>query len=231
MDMENNLAFNDLVGTLLDDRYKIEECLGTGGMSVVFKATDTHDNSAVAIKMLKDETAKDRTALEQFINEAGVVSMLSHPNIVSIRDVSFDTPRKYLVMEYIEGISLRTYMDKRGALELDEFFSFSEQILAALEHAHNRGVIHRDIKPQNILVLKDGFIKVTDFGIAKVSEKKRHTETISDNAIGTVYYISPEQAEGKKVDTRSDLYSFGIMMYEMITGKLPLTTTAPSRCL
>ena len=227
MDMENNLAFNDLVGTLLDDRYKIEECLGTGGMSVVFKATDTRDDSAVAIKMLKDETAKDRTALEQFINEAGVVSMLSHPNIVSIRDVSFDTPRKYLVMEYIEGISLRTYMDKRGALELDEFFSFSEQILAALEHAHNRGVIHRDIKPQNILVLKDGFIKVTDFGIAKVSEKKRHTETISDNAIGTVYYISPEQAEGKKVDTRSDLYSFGIMMYEMITGKLPFDDDRP----
>ncbi len=213
--MENNLAYNDLVGTLLDDRYKIEECLGTGGMSVVFKATDTKDDSAVAIKMLREETAKDRSALEQFFNESNVVSMLSHPNIVSIRDVSFDTPRKYLVMEYIDGISLRTYMDKRGALDLDEFFSFSEQILAALEHAHSRGVIHRDIKPQNILVLKDGFIKVTDFGIAKISENKRNTETISDNAIGTVYYISPEQAEGKKVDTRSDLYSFGIMMYEM----------------
>ena len=225
--MENNLAFNDLVGTLLDDRYKIEECLGTGGMSVVFKATDTTDDSAVAIKMLKDETAKDKNALEQFINEAGVVSMLSHPNIVSIRDVSFDTPRKYLVMEYIEGISLRTYMDKRGTLDLDEFFSFSEQILAALEHAHSRGVIHRDIKPQNILVLKDGFVKVTDFGIAKVSEKKRHSETISDNAIGTVYYISPEQAEGKKIDTRSDLYSFGVMMYEMITGTLPFDDDRP----
>ena len=225
--MENNLAFNDLVGTLLDDRYKIEECLGTGGMSVVFKATDTQDGSAVAIKMLKDETAKDRNALEQFVNEAGVVSMLSHPNIVSIRDVSFDTPRKYLVMEYIDGISLRTYMDKRGALELDEFFSFTEQMLAALNHAHSRGVIHRDIKPQNILVLKDGFIKVTDFGIAKVSEKKRHDDTISDNAIGTVYYISPEQAEGKKIDSRSDLYSFGIMMYEMITGRLPFDDDRP----
>ena len=225
--MENNLAFNDLVGTLLDGRYKIEECLGTGGMSVVFRATDTDDGSAVAIKMLKDETACDKTALEQFINESKVVSMLSHPNIVSIRDFSFSTARKYLVMEYIEGISLRTYMDKRGALELEEFFSFSEQILAALEHAHSRGVIHRDIKPQNILVLKDGFVKVTDFGIAKVSEKKRRSETISDNAIGTVYYISPEQAEGKKIDSRSDLYSFGIMMYEMLTGDLPFDDDRP----
>ena len=225
--MENNLALNDLVGTLLDERYKIEECLGTGGMSVVFKATDTQDGSAVAIKMLQDETAKDKNALEQFINESKVVSMLSHPNIVSIRDVSFRTERKYLVMEYIEGISLRTYMDKRGALGLDEFFSFSEQILAALEHAHSRGVIHRDIKPQNIIVLKDGFVKVTDFGIAKVSEKKRRSETISDNAIGTVYYISPEQAEGKKVDSRCDLYSFGIMMYEMLTGELPFDDDRP----
>jgi serine/threonine protein kinase len=158
--MENNLAYSDLVGTMLDGRYKIEECLGTGGMSVVFRATDTSDGTAVAIKMLKDETANDKNSLEQFINESNVVSMLSHPNIVSIRDVSIRTERKYLVMEYIEGISLRTYMDKRGALELDEFFSFSEQILAALEHAHSRGVIHRDIKPQNILVLKDGFVKV-----------------------------------------------------------------------
>ena len=225
--MENNLAYSDLVGTLLDGRYKIEECLGTGGMSVVFRATDTSDGSAVAIKMLKEETANDRNMLEQFINESNVVSMLSHPNIVSIRDVSFKTERKYLVMEYIEGISLRTYMDKRGALELDEFFSFSEQILAALEHAHSRGIIHRDIKPQNILVLKDGFIKVTDFGIAKVSEKKRRAETISDNAIGTVYYISPEQAEGRTIDTRSDLYSFGIMMYEMLTGQLPFDDDRP----
>ena len=225
--MENNLAYSDLVGTLLDGRYKIEECLGTGGMSVVFRATDTSDGTAVAIKMLKDETANDKNSLEQFINESNVVSMLSHPNIVSIRDVSIRTERKYLVMEYIEGISLRTYMDKRGALELDEFFSFSEQILAALEHAHSRGVIHRDIKPQNILVLKDGFVKVTDFGIAKISEKKRREETISDNAIGTVYYISPEQAEGRPIDTRSDLYSFGVMMYEMLTGKLPFDDDRP----
>lgn len=224
--MENNLSFKDLVGTLLDKRYKIEKCLGTGGMSVVFKATDIRDGSAVAIKMLRDDIADDKEALDQFMNESKVVSMLSHPNIVGIRAVSFKTKRKYLVMEYIEGISLRTYMDKRGALDFDEFISFSEQILAALEHAHSRGVVHRDIKPQNILVLKDGFVKVTDFGIAKLPDKDRG-KTISDNAIGTVYYISPEQAAGKSTDTRSDLYSFGVMMYEMATGELPFDDDRP----
>ena len=204
--MEKNQSFKDLVGTTLDSRYKIEKCLGTGGMSVFFKATDLRDGSAVAIKMLRDDVADDKESLNIFMNESKVVSMLSHPNIVSIRAVSFKTEKKYLVMEYIDGISLRTYMDKRGALDFDEFISFSEQILAALEHAHSRGVVHRDIKPQNILVLKDGFIKVTDFGIAKVPEKSKG-KTISDNAIGTVYYISPEQAAGKSTDSlrRSDV--------------------------
>lgn len=224
--MEKNLSYKALVGTTLDSRYKIEKCLGTGGMSVVFKATDLKDGSAVAIKMLRDDVADDRESLDIFMNESKVVSMLSHPNIVSIRAVSFKTEKKYLVMEYIDGISLRTYMDKRGALDFDEFISFSEQILAALEHAHSRGVVHRDIKPQNILVLKDGFIKVTDFGIAKVPEKNKG-KTISDNAIGTVYYISPEQAAAKSTDTRSDLYSFGVMMYEMATGKLPFDDERP----
>ncbi|MBO5971010.1 MAG: PASTA domain-containing protein [Clostridia bacterium] len=224
--MEKNLSFKDLVGTTLDSRYKIEKCLGTGGMSVVFKATDLRDGSAVAIKMLRDDFADDRESLNIFMNESKVVSMLSHPNIVSIRAVSFKTEKKYLVMEYIDGISLRTYMDRRGALDFDEFISFSEQILAALEHAHSRGVVHRDIKPQNILVLKDGFIKVTDFGIAKVPEKSKG-KTISDNAIGTVYYISPEQAAGKSTDSRSDLYSFGVLMYEMATGRLPFDDERP----
>ena len=224
--MEKNLSFKDLVGTTLDSRYKIEKCLGTGGMSVVFKATDLRDGSAVAIKMLRDDVADDKESLSIFMNESKVVSMLSHPNIVSIRAVSFKTEKKYLVMEYIDGISLRTYMDRRSALDFDEFISFSEQILAALEHAHSRGVVHRDIKPQNILVLKDGFIKVTDFGIAKVPEKSKG-KTISDNAIGTVYYISPEQAAGKSTDSRSDLYSFGVLMYEMATGRLPFDDERP----
>ena len=224
--MDNIKEFNNLVGKLLDKRYKIEKCLGTGGMSVVFKATDIADGATVAIKMLRDEIADDKEALDRFINESKVVSMLSHPNIVSIRAVSFKTKKKYLVMEYVEGISLRDYIDKRGRLDLDEVLSFSEQILAALEHAHSRGVVHRDIKPHNILVLKGGFVKVTDFGIAKMPEKSKG-KTVTDSAIGTVYYISPEQAAGKSTDTRSDLYSFGVMMYEMATGTLPFDDERP----
>lgn len=224
--MDTNKNFTDLVGKVLDKRYKLEKCLGTGGMSVVFKATDLKDGTPVAVKMLRDEIADDKEALDRFMNESKVVSMLSHPNIVSIRAVSFNTKRKYLVMEYIEGISLRTYIDKRGKLDLDEVLSFSEQILAALEHAHSRGVVHRDIKPHNILVLKGGFVKVTDFGIAKMPDKNKG-KTITDSAIGTVYYISPEQAAGKSIDTRSDLYSFGVMMYEMATGVLPFDDEQP----
>ncbi len=228
--MENTQKFKSLVGKVLDKRYKIEKLLGTGGMSVVFKATDTVDGSAVSVKMLRDEIADDKDALARFINESKVVSMLSHPNIVSIRAMSVTGKRKYLVMEYIDGISLRTYMDKRGALDFDEVISFSQQILAALEHAHSKGVVHRDIKPQNILVLKDGIVKVTDFGIAKLPEKGKG-ETISDNAIGTAFYISPEQAAAKATDHRSDLYSFGCMMYEMATGKLPFDDERPMAVL
>ncbi|MGM9642780.1 MAG: PASTA domain-containing protein [Eubacteriales bacterium] len=228
--MENNQTFKALVGTLLDKRYKIEKLLGTGGMSVVFKATDITDGSAVTIKMLRDEIADDKDALAGFINESKAVSMLSHPNIVSIRAMSVKTRRKYLVMEYIDGISLRTYMDRRGALDFDEVISFSEQILAALEHAHSRGIVHRDIKPQNILVLKDGIIKVTDFGIAKLPESAKG-DTMTDNAIGTAFYISPEQAAAKPTDHRSDLYSFGVMMYEMATGALPFDDDRPMAVL
>ncbi len=228
--MENLKSFKALVGTLLDKRYKIEKIIGTGGMSVVFKATDTEDGSAVSIKMLRDEVAEDKNALTRFINESKAISMLSHPNIVSIRAMSVKGRRKYLVMEYIDGISLREYMDRRTALDFEEVISFSEQILAALEHAHSRGIVHRDIKPQNILVLKDGIIKVTDFGIAKLPEKDKG-ETISDNAIGTAFYISPEQAAAKPTDHRSDLYSFGCMMYEMATGSLPFDDERPMAVL
>ncbi len=230
--MENMQTFKALVGTVLDKRYKIEKILGTGGMSVVFKATDVLDGAAVTVKMLRDEIADDKEALARFINESKVVSMLSHPNIVSIRAMSVKTRRKYLVMEYIDGISLRTYMDRRGKLDFEEVISFSEQILAALEHAHSRGIVHRDIKPQNILVLKDGIIKVTDFGIAKLpGNGKSKVETIADSAIGTVSYVSPEQAAAKPTDHRSDLYSFGIMMYEMATGVLPFDDERPMAVL
>ena len=187
--MENNY-YEKYVGTLLDGKYRIEKCLGVGGMAVVFLAKNTENGACVAIKMLREEYAEDKEALSRFESESRAVSMLSHPNVVGIHDISITGEVKYLVMEYVEGVSLRAYMDKRGKLSLAEVSSISEQILAALNHAHSRGVIHRDIKPQNIMLLKDGFVKVMDFGIAKLPE----VDTVmTDEAIGTVYYISPEQ--------------------------------------
>lgn len=218
-------SFENLVGTTLDNRYKIEKKVGAGGMSVVFCAYDTVEKRKVAIKMLRDDIANDKDSLKRFVNESRAVAMLSHPNIISIYNISIETEIKYLVMEYIEGISLRTYMDKRKTLSFEEVVSYSEQILAALEHAHSKGVVHRDIKPQNIMLLKNGIVKVTDFGIAKLPDSE--TATISDKAIGTVYYISPEQAAGKRSDARADLYSLGVMMYEMSTGTLPFDDDRP----
>lgn len=218
-------SFEKFVGTTLDDRYQIEKKIGIGGMSVVFRAFDTVENRQVAIKMLRDEIANDKESLKRFVNESKAIALLSHPNIIKIYDIAIEGEVKYLVMEYVEGISLRTYMDKRNVLDFDEVVSYSEQILAALEHAHSKGVVHRDIKPQNIMLLKDGIVKVTDFGIAKLPDSE--TATISDKAIGTVYYISPEQAAGKRSDARADLYSLGVMMYEMSTGKLPFDDERP----
>ncbi|MCQ2353960.1 MAG: PASTA domain-containing protein [Clostridia bacterium] len=218
-------SFERFVGTTLDDRYQIEKLIGTGGMAVVFRAFDPVENRQVAIKMLRDEIANDKEALKRFVNESKAVALLSHPNIIKIYDIAIEGEVKYLVMEYVEGISLRTYMDTRNVLDFDEVVSYSEQILAALEHAHSKGVVHRDIKPQNIMLLQDGIVKVTDFGIAKLPDSE--TATISDKAIGTVYYISPEQAAGKRSDARADLYSLGVMMYEMSTGKLPFDDERP----
>ncbi len=223
--MEKNInCYEKYVGTLLDGKYQIEKCLGVGGMAAVLLAKDVEKNIRVAIKMLRDEYANDSDALDRFKSEAQAVSMLSHPNVVGIHDICLDGEVKYLVMEYVEGVSLRAYMDKRGKLSFAEVSSISEQILAALNQAHSCGIIHRDIKPQNIMLLKDGFVKVMDFGIAKLPE----VDTVmTDEAIGTVYYISPEQAEGKPYDTRADLYSVGVLMYEMATGKLPFDDERP----
>lgn len=218
-------SFERYVGQTLDGRYIIDRVVGIGGMAVVFRATDTVSRRTVAIKMLKDDVARDEAAVRRFINESKAVAMLSHPNIVSIYDVSVSGELKYIVMEYIEGVTLKSYMAQKGALPLGETISIAEQILRALIHAHSRGIVHRDIKPQNIMLLKNGVIKVADFGIAKLPNAE--TVTMTDHAIGTVYYISPEQASGLPIDARSDIYSTGVLLYEMASGRLPFVADSP----
>ncbi len=218
--------YTNYIGLTLDDRYKIKRLVGIGGMAMVFEAEDTLRKIPVAIKVLKEEFATDEVSVQRFINESKAVSMLSHSNIVKIYDISVKGEHKYIAMEYIDGITLKNYIEHKGALSVKETISYSIQILRALEHAHLGGIIHRDIKPQNIMLLKNGQIKVTDFGIAKLPDAK--TLTATDKAIGTVYYISPEQAAGERgIDRRTDLYSVGVMMYEMITGKLPFDGENP----
>lgn len=218
-------VFNKYVGQVFDGRYKIEGTVGVGGMAIVFEATDLLTNRRVAVKMLKDSVSGNTQAIKRFIIESKAVSMLNHENIVKIYDISVRGEHKYIVMEFLEGITLREYMKNKGPLSWRETVEFTEQILAALDHAHMKGVVHRDIKPQNIMLLEGGFVKVTDFGIAKIP--KAETLTMADKAIGTVFYISPEQAQGRKIDARSDIYSLGVMMYEMVTGKMPFIADTP----
>ena len=217
--------YDKYVGQIFDRRYRIVRIIGVGGMAVVFEAVDTVMKRTVAVKMLKEEIAGDAQAVKRFINASRAVSMLSHPNIVSIYDVSVRDDLKYIVMERVDGITLKNYMNSRGPLPPKEIMNYTAQILRALDHAHSKGIIHRDIKPQNIMLLKNGKIKVADFGIAKLPNAE--TVTMTDKAIGTVYYISPEQASGKKIDPRSDIYSLGVVMYEMATGKLPFVADSP----
>ena len=207
------------INAVFDGRYQIIDTIGEGGMAVVYKATDLQTGETVALKMLKDNISDNTQALRRFINESKAVAMMDHANIVKIHDVSVKTEHKFIVMEYIKGITLRDYMDKKIKLSWQEASAFIVQILQALDHAHKRLVIHRDIKPQNIMIMEGGFIKVADFGIAKLPNAE--TVTMIDHAVGTIYYISPEQARGKKIDPRSDLYSLGVMFYEMLTGELP----------
>ncbi len=217
--------YEKYVGQIFDNRYRIERVIGIGGMAIVFKATDLLMRRVVAVKILKDEIAGDEPSVKRFINEYKAIAMLSHPNIVNIYDVSVRENIKYIVMEYVDGITLKNYMRHREVLNLREIVSYTTQILRALDHAHKKGIIHRDIKPQNIMLLKNGIIKVMDFGIAKLPNAE--TVTLTDKAIGTVYYISPEQVEGGQIDSRSDLYSLGVMLYEMATGQLPFTADTP----
>ena len=206
-------------GKLLDERYEIKNILGYGGMAVVYNAYDVLENKPVAIKILKDEFLENEDFIRRFKNESKTIEVLSHSNIVKVYDVSFGDRIQYIVMENIDGITLKEYIDQQGKISWKEAVHFTVQILRALSHAHNRGIIHRDIKPQNIMLLKDGTIKVTDFGIAKFSDQA--TRTMTDKAIGSVHYISPEQAKGDVTDEKSDIYSVGILLYEMLTGSLP----------
>ena len=217
--------FDKYIGTVIDGRYEIKEILGIGGMAVVFRAYDKRDSRDIAIKILKEEVLSDENAFECFDSESRAISMLSHPNIRKIYDISMTGEYKYLTMEYLDGPTLKSYVKSKGNLSHDEALEFITQILDALDHTHARGIVHRDIKPQNIIVVSDNTIKITDFGIAKQYDP--HTTEGEGKGVGTVYYISPEQARGLNIDARGDIYSVGIMLYELICGRLPFTASDP----
>ena len=206
------------IGKMLDNRYEILERIGTGGMAIVYKAKCHRLNRLVAIKILKSDLAQNEEFRRRFNAESQAVAQLSHPNIVSVYDVSRGGDMEYIVMELIDGITLKQYMEKRGQLNWRESLHFITQIMRGLSHAHSRGIIHRDIKPQNIMVLRDGSVKVADFGIACLADS---AQTLTQEALGSVPYISPEQARGDRPDARSDIYSSGVVLYEMLTGRLP----------
>ncbi len=213
------------IGKKLDGRYEITELIGIGGMADVYKATDIIDNKIVAVKILKKEFAENEEFLRRFRNESKAIALLSHPNIVKVYDVGFSEKIQFIVMEYIDGITLKEYIENEKVLTWKDSVHFIIQILRALQHAHDRGIVHRDIKPQNIMLFTDGTIKVMDFGIAKFAREEGRTAT--DQAIGTVHYISPEQARGDVTDEKSDIYSVGVMLYEMLTGQKPFDTDNP----
>lgn len=206
------------IGKMLDGRYEIIELIGSGGMANVYKAKCHRLNRMVAVKILKSDMAENEEIRRRFRDESRAVAQLSHANIVSVYDVSSSGDTEYIVMELIDGITLKQYMERRGQMDWRESLHFIIQIMRALEHAHSRGIIHRDIKPQNIMVLRDGSVKVADFGIACL---QNNAQTLTQDALGSVHYISPEQARGERIDARSDIYSAGVVLYEMLTGRLP----------
>lgn len=210
---------DNYTGKRLDGRYEIQEVIGVGGMAVVYKAYDNIDDRTVAVKILKEEFLANEEFRRRFKNESKAIAVLSHPNIVKVFNVSYGDRLQYIVMEHVEGITLKEYIEQQGKLGIKETVHFTMQILRALQHAHDKGIVHRDIKPQNIMLLSNGNIKVTDFGIARFSYSD--TKTMTDSAIGSVHYISPEQARGDTTDDRADIYSVGVVLYEMLTGQLP----------
>ncbi len=215
---------DNLIGKKLDGRYLIESLIGVGGMANVYKGRDIRTGNGIAVKVLKEEFLGNEELVRRFKNESKAISILDHPNIVKVYDVSVTDKLQYIVMEYIDGITLKEYLKQRGgALTWKEVVHFATQVLSALEHAHSKGIVHRDVKPQNIMLQADGSIKMMDFGIARFS--RAQSQTISDKAIGSVHYISPEQAKGDHTDARTDIYSVGVMLYEMLSGKLPFDGT------
>ena len=213
------------IGKKLDGRYEITELIGIGGMADVYKAIDIIEDKTVAVKILKNEFSNDDDFLRRFRNESKAIAVLSHPNIVKVFDVGFTEKIQFIVMEYIDGITLKEFMEQQGILKWKDAIHFIIQILRALQHAHDRGIVHRDIKPQNIMLFPDGTIKVMDFGIARFAREEG--KTLSDKAIGSVHYISPEQARGDITDEKSDIYSVGVMLYEMLTGQKPFDADNP----
>ncbi len=218
--------FDKYIGMLVSGRYEIKRVLGVGGMAVVFLAYDRQEECDVALKMLKEEASTDESALQCFEDESRTISMLSHPNIRQIYDISISEDHKYLTMEYLDGPTLKSYVKEKGRISQDKALEFIIQILDALNHTHSKGIVHRDIKPQNVIVTSESSVKITDFGIAKLYDP--HTKAQSDKGVGTVYYISPEQASGKNIDARSDIYSVGIMLYELVCHRLPFVAEDPS---
>lgn len=211
---------DNLIGRRLDGRYLIQSLVGVGGMANVYRGVDEKTGNAIAVKVLKEEFLDNEELVRRFKNESKAISILDHPNIVKVYDVSVTDRLQYIVMEYVDGITLKEYLKQRGgALTWKETVHFATQVLGALQHAHSKGIIHRDVKPQNIMLLADGSIKMMDFGIARFS--RAQSQTVSDKAIGSVHYISPEQAKGDRTDARTDIYSVGVMLYEMLSGRLP----------
>ncbi len=213
------------IGKKLEGRYEILELIGFGGMAIVFKAFDRLENKNVAVKILKDEFLQNDDFKRRFRNESKAIALLSHPGIVKVSDVNFSDNIQYIVMEYIDGITLKEYIEQQGSVKWKEAVHFTVQILRALQHAHDNGIVHRDVKPQNVMLLEDGTIKVMDFGIARFA--RENGKTLSDKAIGSVHYISPEQAQGDNTDERTDIYAVGVILYEMLTGKVPFDGDTP----